>query len=266
MKSLIFSCFWFAAFFISPRTSGQEIPGADLHVHVTAATAKTLDERYMKAAELSKQMGIVFGIAEEPGDKDMSQMDIMIDSYRKAVDKYPLYLGLQVLTDGWTNHYSKEALAKIDYVMADAMIMPVNGRYVAIWRPEVKFSDPEDFMKRYIEYHLKVFREPINIWCNATYLPSYFMGSYDDLWTEKRMKTLIDTAVKKNIAIEINSTFRIPSKKFILLAKAAGAKFSLGSNAHDKGIGDVEWSIRMAKECGLSKDDFFIPEKKIASF
>lgn len=264
LKDLFFPILIFVCGKMSAQIASEEIPKADLHVHVSATSGFALDERYRKTAELSRQMGVVFGIAEEPGDGDLSRMDAMIETYRRAIEKYPLYLGLQVLRDGWTNHYSKEALAKVDYVMADAMIMPVNGKYVAIWKPEIKFNDPQDFMNRYIEYHLKVFQEPINIWCNATYLPAYFMESYNALWTDSRMKLLIDAAVKNGIAIEINSNYKLPSKKFILMAKAAGAKFSIGSNTHDKGVGDVAWSIGMAKECGLTKDDFFMPSRQLS--
>lgn len=242
----------------------QGIPAVDLHVHMSFTPGRTLDERYMLASNLSKKMGVVFGIAEEPGDGELSQMGKTIDSYRKALNKYPLYLGLQVLRAGWTSHYSKETLGKVDYVMADAMIMPVDGKNVAIWTREAKFANSEDFMKRYMEYHLKVFEEPIDIWCNATYLPDNYKNSYDELWTDARMKTLIDAAVKNNIAIEINSSFQIPSKKFIMLAKAAGTKFSIGSNYHDKGIGDIAWSINMAKECGLTGNDFFMPARQLS--
>ena len=75
------------------------------------------------------------------------------------------------------------------------------------------------------------------------------------------MKILIDAAVKNNIAIEINSRFQIPNKKFILMAKAAGAHFTFGSNQHDTAIGDINWSLAIANECGLKKTDFFIPKR-----
>ena len=77
------------------------------------------------------------------------------------------------------------------------------------------------------------------------------------------MKSLIDAAIKNNVAIEINSIFKIPNARFIKMAKAEGARFTFGSNTHGLGAGDITWSINMAKECGLTKEDFFIPKRKL---
>ena len=118
-------------------------------------------------------------------------------------------------------------------------------------------------MDLYIAHHLKVLSEPITIWANPTYLPELFRSRYDELWTDSRMKTVIDAAIKNHVAIEINSNFRIPNARFIKMAKAAGAKFTFGTNTHGLDAGDISWSINMAKECGLTKEDFFIPKRKL---
>ncbi len=44
------------------------------------------------------------------------------------------------------------------------------------------------------------------------------------------------------------------------MAKASEAHFTFGSNTHGPGAGDITWSIIMAKECGLTIDDSFIPK------
>jgi histidinol phosphatase-like PHP family hydrolase len=77
------------------------------------------------------------------------------------------------------------------------------------------------------------------------------------------MKKLIDAAVKNSVAIEINSRYKIPGEKFIKMAKAAGARFSFGTNQHGKGIGEIGWSVQMAEKCGLTREDFYIPERQI---
>jgi len=66
------------------------------------------------------------------------------------------------------------------------------------------------------------------------------------------------------IAIEINSNFLSPSSAFIRRAKAAGAKFSFGSNRHVEGIGDIAWCLKTARECGLTRADIFLPVMKQA--
>jgi histidinol phosphatase-like PHP family hydrolase len=164
---------------------------------------------------------------------------------------------------GWTRLYSKDALSKVDYVAADALRFPdKNGQVRLLWLPGVIFEDAQDFMDRYVDYNLKVMSEPINIWVNATFLPESLSRMYDQLWTDARMKKLIDAAVKNNIAIEINSRYQIPGKKFIKMAKAAGAHFTFGSNQHDTGIGEIGWSVSMAEECGVTADNLFFPQRK----
>jgi hypothetical protein len=254
-------------FLIARNANSQEnaLPKIDLHVHISKNYGGSPDLRYQKAAELSTKLGVIFGIAEEIETPDIRKNDELVNECILKAKKYPLFIGLQVNQPGWTKLYSKSTIDNLDYILADALRFPDNnGKIILLWTKGVNFADIEDFMDRYVDYHLKVFAEPIDVWVNATFLPESFSAKYDELWTEKRMKTLINAAVKKNIAIEINSRYRIPWKKFIQLAKAAGAKFTFGSNNHDEGIGDIEWCQSIAKECGLKKSDFFMPSRKLS--
>jgi hypothetical protein len=250
--------------FMALSAFAEDLPKADLHVHLTANYAATPSLRYEKAAALSTKMGIVFGIAEEIGTSDIATNDSRLAECIKQIRKYPLYLGLQVNQSGWTKLYSKATLDSVDYILADALRFPdKNGQVRLLWVQGVIFDDPQDFMDRYVAYNLKVLSEPIHIWVNPTFLPISLSAMYDKLWTEERMKILIDAAVKNNVAIEINSRYKIPNKKFILMAKSAGAHFTFGSNEHDINIGNISWSVALANECGLKTRDFFIPERKL---
>ncbi|MDO9340366.1 MAG: hypothetical protein Q7T72_07560 [Bacteroidales bacterium] len=142
------------------------------------------------------------------------------------------------------------------------MIFPnKDGKIIRIWVPNMPLGEPQEFMDLYVAHSLKVLAEPITIWANPTYLPDILISKYDELWTDARMKSLIDAAVKNKVAIEINSWFKLPDAKFIKMAKASGAHFTFGTNTHGTGAGDITWSINMAKECGLTKEDFFIPKR-----
>jgi histidinol phosphatase-like PHP family hydrolase len=87
-------------------------------------------------------------------------------------------------------------------------------------------------------------------------------GRYDSFWTEKRMKEVIDAAVKNHIAIEINNRFKIPSAAFIILAKKSGAKFTIGTNNIDSSFGRAEYALEMIQKCGLTEKDFWKPPRK----
>jgi len=252
--------------FLKMNPQNTYLPKMDLHFHLNYEGQSLANAAlvYEKASTLSKERSVVFGIAEEFVNDNIKINDSLILDRITLAKKNSLYLALQVSRRDWLNIFSKEVLKKVDYILADAMIFPDKyGRMMRIWVPNTQLGETQEFMELYVAHNLKVLAEPINIWANPTYLPDALKSRYDELWTNARMKSLIDAAIKNNVAIEINSTFKIPNAKFIKMAKAAGAHFSFGSNTHGLGAGDITWSINMAKECGLTKDDFFIPKRKL---
>ena len=76
------------------------------------------------------------------------------------------------------------------------------------------------------------------------------------------MDKVINAAVTNNIAIEINARYKIPSATFIKRAKAAGAKFSMGTNNTGKELGTLDYALEMIEVCGLEPNDFFKPVVK----
>jgi histidinol phosphatase-like PHP family hydrolase len=74
------------------------------------------------------------------------------------------------------------------------------------------------------------------------------------------MKRVIDAAIENDVAIEINNRYRIPSPEFIKAAKAAGAKFSFGTNNAEAELGRLEYPLQMVRECGLKWQDIFVPK------
>ncbi len=246
-----------------------DLPNMDLHVHLNykeGAPGAAADKAYANASALSKEMEVALGIAEEFGNDDVRINDSLLMDRIALAKKYGLYLGLQVSRRDWTGIFSREMLNQVDYILGDAMIFAnKEGQTVYIWVPGMPLGEPEEFMNLYVAHNLKVLSEPITIWANPTYLPDNLMARYDELWTESRMESLIDAAVKNNIAIEINSRYKIPNAKFIKMARDAGAHFTFGSNQHGSGFGDVRWSVNRAKECGLTREDFFIPAREMVS-
>jgi histidinol phosphatase-like PHP family hydrolase len=70
--------------------------------------------------------------------------------------------------------------------------------------------------------------------------------------------------VRNHVAIEINAHFQVPSAAFIRRAKAAGARFSFGSNSHVKGMGEIDYCLRMAEQCGLTAADIYVPARRLS--
>jgi len=239
------------------KSKGYEI--VDYHGHLKGGL--TMEE----LLEHSKETGIEYGVAFNAGVgfpiTDDSTLIATMDLYKK----YPVYMAMQAEGREWVNMFSDDKIAMFDYVFTDAMTWTdTKGRRMRLWMPEEVFvDDKDDFMDQLVGKIVGVMEEePIDIYVNSTFLPDTLQAEYDELWTEERMDKVINAAVTNDIAIEINSRYKIPSATFIKRAKAAGAKFSMGTNNVDKNLGTLDYSIEMIEECGLEPDDFFKPLKK----
>jgi len=175
-----------------------------------------------------------------------------------------LFVALQGEGREWVKLFSKETVAKFDYVFTDAMTFTDDsGKRMRIWiKEEVgEIKDKERFMDMYVNRILGVLNhEPIDIHANPTFLPDVLAADYDQLWTPERMQTVIDAAQRNDVAIEINNRYRVPSPAFIKAAKKAGVKFSFGTNNSDKNLGRMEYAVEMVNECGLTWQDIFLPK------
>ena len=239
----------------APPAEPFDFPLIDFHAHVEG------DFSLLAALDQANRLGVKLGMAAHGGCHEPMNNDAALRKYLSSVASQPVFKGMQADGDDWMKCFSKEAVAELDYVLSDALTFTEkDGRLVHLWTPEAKITDKQDFMERYVDYNVRVIAdEPIDIFANPTFLPEAIVKEYDNLWTEKRMRKIIDAAVKHNVAIEINSLYNIPSAKFLRMAKASGARFSFGSNAHNTGVGKLDYSIQMGKELGLTRDDMFMP-------
>ncbi len=70
----------------------------------------------------------------------------------------------------------------------------------------------------------------------------------------QQIKIIGLTAKEKNVAIEINSSKKVPPEEFLSICNSIGTKFSLGSDAHRKEeVGNIEWSLSMIEKLGIDK-------------
>ncbi len=232
-------------------------PLVDFHVHLKGGL--TIEDAIFN----SFKVGINYGVAPNCGVGFPITDDAGIDQFIESMKGKPVFLGMQAEGREWVNMFSKEAIAKFDYVFSDSLTFTDDkGRRMRLWmKDEVFVDDKQDFMDMYVRSIESVIsNEPIDIFVNPTFLPECIAEEYDELWTEERMMKIIDAAVKHNVAIEINARYKIPSVKFIKLAKKAGCKFAMGTNNMTPELGRLEYSLDMVKECGLTWDDMFMPK------
>ena len=233
------------------------LPLIDYHVHLKGGL--TLDE----ALEKSRAAGITYGIAENCGLGFPVTNDEQLKQSFERLEGRPVFKAMQAEGREWVNMFSPEMIAKFDYVFSDALTFhDKQGRRTRLWMAnEVYVDDEQEFMDMYVGKIVTILEnEPIDIFVNPTFLPAVIAERYNELWTRQRMRKVIRAAVKNDVAIEINARYRIPSVKFINLAKKAGAKFAFGTNNSGRELGYLEYSLEVAEKCGLTKDDMFVPK------
>ena len=245
------------------RSGESASPTIDFHVHLDNST---LD----KVVELSRERGIKFGIVEHAGTKEnqyptVLSNDAELSRYLEMLDGKPVFKGIQAEWTDWMSCFSPTALARLDYVLTDAMTFPAkDGRRVKLWTAEaaqqVDMSDKQAFMDRFVDWHVEVMaREPFDILANTTWLPTGMLEEWELYWTPPRMTKVINAALKYGVALEISSSYNLPRLPFLRLAKEAGVKFSFGSNGRYPNMGKLDYSLEAAKELGLKGSDMFMP-------
>ena len=190
------------------------------------------------------------------------ETDDQLRAFLDSVAGMPMYVGLQVNDRDWMHRHSPELIQRLDYVLADTMIMPMpddGGPPVKLWlADQYTIDDAEAWMERYMRHNLRVLSEPITILANPTYLPPAVEKLYDQLWTDQRMRQVIEAAVANHVALEINASSPWPHERFIRIARSMGAKFTFGTNNSDAKPLSVSRCIDVISRLGLTADDLVI--------
>jgi len=253
---------------IAPREFGSlnpandDFPLMDLHVHLTRVF--TID----RLMEISKKTGVQFGVVMNPGYGVND--DASLNRYIDSLLPYPVYIGLQPMSPGWSTSFSKEVISRLDYILMDAQTIESGNGYnenLQIWNFDTYVDDADKFMERYMKHILEVINnpEPLNTFGWPLFLPVCIAPEYYKLWTEERMNTIISALKKRKLNIEINDMAHTPHERFILMAKEQGLKFTFGSDSRNQIAGRLDFCKAIAKKCNLKKEDFYIPKRVLAA-
>ena len=226
----------------------HNLPMVDYHVHLKEGL--TLEQ----ALNRSRRDGIEYGIAINCGKLNPVQDDQGARAYFESMKGQPCFVAMQAEGREWLQMFSRQTVALFDYVFTDSMTWTDNhGRRMRLWIPEELgvIANVQEFMDTFVDRTVGILEhEPIDIYANPTYLPEVIAQNYDSLWTEERMKKVVGAAAANNVAIELNDRRKLPSANFVRMAKAAGCKFSFGTNpAGPAELHRSEYGIRMVEEC-----------------
>ena len=209
----------------------SDFPVLDYHVHLKGGLTKEV------AAKQSRKTGINYTIAPNCGIGFPITNDQQVMDYLNEMRSQPFILGMQAEGREWITR---------------------------LWIPEETWIENEEqYMDMIVDRICSVLEEPVDIYVNPCFLPSPMDKRFDEFWTEARMNRFVEALAKSGKALEINELYNIPNKAIIMKAKAAGVKFTFGSNNVTPNVSDLSYSIRMMKECGLTAEDMYKPKVKI---
>jgi hypothetical protein len=207
--------------------------------------------------------GYNFGISPNCGLNFPVTNDSSLVAYFNSMKAEPVFKAMQCEGREWIKLFTPAAISNFDYIFTDAMTWTdQKGRRMRLWIPAETFVDDEQqFMDMLVgKIEAILYQEPVDVHVNPTYLPAVISADYDRLWTHERMDRVIKALKDNDVALEINARFRIPSIDFIKRAKAAGVKFSFGTNnADNTDLNRLEYCVKAIEEAGLTPEDIFLP-------
>jgi hypothetical protein len=237
--------------------SAQNYPVVDFHAHLKGGLT------IAQVLEKSRATGIYYGLAVNCGLNFPVQSDQALREFVDSLKGAPVFIALQGEGREWVTYVTPAAVGLFDYVFTDSMTWTDNrGKRMRLWIAEDvgMIADPQEFMDTLVQRAVGIFeKEPIDIYANPTYLPAQLAANYDALWTDARMRRVVLAAKANDVAIELNGN-RLPSEKFVRMAKAEGLKFTIGTN--NTGVDDLrrcEYGLEMIQACKLTWQDFWVP-------
>jgi hypothetical protein len=236
---------------------GRGYPMIDYHIHMKGGV--TLDDILDK----SRRTGIFCSVAPNCGVGFPIDTNEKLEEFYQEYQNVPIFLAMQAEGREWVTTFEKESIAKYDYVFTDAMTFSDRkGNRMQIWIDEqVVIDDAQDFMELLVSTIEEVLdNEKIDIYANATFLPTVIADDYDLLWTDERMERVANALARNNIALEVSARYHIPGPALIKKAMAKGVKISFGTNNSDHDYANLDYCLEILELCNLQPDDFFIPK------
>jgi hypothetical protein len=167
-------------------TGRHNIPMLDLHVHLLGGL--TLEQ----ALARSLRDGIQYGVAINGGVGQRATNDLIALAFIYSLRSTPFFIGFQAEGREWSGMFSRDAMARFDYLFTDSMTWTDNrGKRMRLWIPDEvgTIADPQEFMDTLVDRTVGILNdEPIDIYVNPTFLPDVLAPQYESLWTEPRRR------------------------------------------------------------------------------
>jgi histidinol phosphatase-like PHP family hydrolase len=244
----------------------------DLHVHTTMSDGDlSLDEVVAAAAALGVKVGIADHVSFRNPRLFVSDRD-RLHSYLRALDAAPvLRSGELCWCDAFGAGLPAEVLDRFDYLIGSnhGFALP-DGDSVSPWSTTLPpaWADRPDEVMEIMVHNLcdMVAGMPVAIAAHSTLLPAVLLRLEPDVhawWTAEREDRFIEAAVRNAVAFEISNRYQLPHHRFLVKAREAAARFSLGSDGHQRDqVGRLDWAVAAAEAAGIGDDDLFVVDNR----
>ena len=231
----------------------------------------SLEEVIAVAGDLGVQVGIADHVSRRNAQLFVSTPE-RLERYLATIE------GAQVLRSAelcWCDPFypsiAAPLLERFDYLIGSNHGFPLpDGNFVTPWSqtlPSGWADRPQEVMDIMVHNLCAlVAAMPIAIVAHSTLLPIALMDIEPDVhawWTEEREARFIAAAVANEVAIEISNRYQLPHSRFLTRARQAGARFSLGSDGHQRHqVARLEWAVEAATAAGIDDAQLFLPVRR----
>jgi histidinol phosphatase-like PHP family hydrolase len=237
----------------------MNLTAADLHIHSTYSDGKT---GLPEIVAIARAKAMAIGIADHCGPGTFQlETDARFERYFDALLPLPVYRSVE-LDLGREIRVTLENLQRCDYLIGG--IHSLDGRDF-FDQSLTEFDIPKllDGMLETIDKKARIFG--FDILAHPGLLPVNLRSRAATILDARWDDQLIALALRHGFALEISSRWKLPLPSTIMQAKAAGVKFSFGSDAHHpEQVCALEFSQDLARQCGLGAADLFWPARQLA--
>jgi histidinol phosphatase-like PHP family hydrolase len=195
-----------------------------------------------------------------------------LERYLAAIERAPVFRSAELCwCDSFSESVTEELFARLDYLIGSnhGFSLP-DGFSLTPWTrslPPAWASRPQEVMELIVDTLCgMVSGMPISIAAHSTLLPPALLTIDPNVlawWTEEREARFIDAAIRGRVAIEISNRYRLPHARFLVRAREAGARFTLGSDGHQADqVARLDWAVEAATRAGIGDEDLFTPRRR----
>jgi histidinol phosphatase-like PHP family hydrolase len=215
----------------------------DHHVHSDRSDGTVSLEGRAKSVAIRPH-----GVSDHYPWRDKLRNEDDLKRYLDDAARLGLHVGIEYDL-GVASPLSSELRDALHYVIGAIHQVELDGKWIRyddagafvkgrtkLFKQAERFGDPE-LQRRILERTLEVVaegidRDRIDILGHPTFSALQALGDPEQVYPEEWQERLIALCVKGGIAIEINESYGVPHREFLIRAARAGALFSVGTDTH----------------------------------